>query len=118
ANDQAAPKALRAMEWRGVFMDCGLSRAGIVAALLRGRQVNKSLALRHAHAEAPRVDWRSRAVVGVYLDVVVAQVAGPHRRRCAAAVQVDADRDLALLHHALTVFLAGVRPQPAPFGAR
>ena len=58
---------------------------------------------------------RSAPVVGVDLDVVVAQVAGPDRRRVRPAVQVDADRDLALLHHALAVFLAIGRAAAAAF---
>ena len=44
------------------------------------------------------------------------QVAGPDRRRHAAAAELHAYRDLALLHDALAVFLAIVGVAPALLG--
>src|SRR5262245_56673668 len=54
-------------------------------------------------------DMRSGPVLGVDGNVFVRQVAGPHGRRGLAAFEHDADRDLALAHHALAVFLAVAR---------
>src|ERR1035441_7192177 len=54
----------------------------------------------------PRDGFASGAVVGVDLHVVVAEIAGPHSGLVRAAVQADAQGDLALLHDALAVFLA------------
>ena len=48
----------------------------------------------------------STSVVGVDRHVVVREVARPHRRRRLAAAEVDADRDLLLLHDALAILLA------------
>src|SRR3990167_5289978 len=48
----------------------------------------------------------SAAVVGVDTDVVVRQVAGPHRGGRLATMQQHTHRDFTLLHHALAVGLA------------
>src|ERR1700750_3303469 len=76
------------------------------------RQGKKSPSLRRADA-ASTGSRTSRPVVGVDADVVGAEVARPDRRRSAAAGEVDAHGDLALLHHPLAVLLAVARPPAA-----
>src|SRR4051812_20915164 len=58
-------------------------------------------------------DMGLRAVVGVDAHVLVAEIAGPHGVARVAAAEVDAHRDLGLLHHALAVFFTIGRVAPA-----
>src|SRR5690606_5464099 len=55
----------------------------------------------------------SGSVVGIDRHVVVREIAGPDRRRCASAPQHDPHVDLGLLHHPLAVLLAILRVPPA-----
>src|SRR3982751_4643529 len=93
AIDQAALYALRA-EWRLVgFMGRTFRRGAILAA---GSCGGKAIFTCHVAAcprsRSRRPGARSRAVVGVDLDVVVAQVAGPDRRALGATMQIDSHR--------------------------
>ncbi len=99
----------------------GLTAAGALARQGRFHPVRCAASTRlmrrgSCHAALANHLASSTSVVGVDLDVVVAQVAGPDRGRGGAAVQVDAHGDLALLHHALPVFLAVVGVAAAPGG--
>src|SRR5690606_40085063 len=56
-------------------------------------------------------DWSSD-VCSSDLDVIVAQIAGPHGLGGCAATQPDAHQNFCLLHHPLPVFLAVLRVPP------
>jgi len=55
----------------------------------------------------------SGTVVGVDAHVLMREVAGPDGGRRIATRQFHADRDLALLHHALAVLFLVIRVAPA-----
>src|SRR6266480_7642100 len=87
-------------------------RKAMLACQSTGRDAGGSNVSTRSSNASPRLISRSSSdtvlgpVLGVDGNVIVRQVAGPHRRGYKPAVEHDANRDLALCHDALSVLLA------------
>src|SRR5215831_19467116 len=68
-------------------------------ALPAGRWANSTRPSASTSATADtRTIGASAAVAGIDIDIAVGQIAGPHRGLAATDAEIDADRDLAVLH--------------------
>src|SRR6266581_83226 len=103
-------------------------RKAVLACQSTGRDAGGNRPSTRSNSASPRLISRSSSdigppvpemhplgpVFGVDSNVIVRQVAGPHRVRRGTAVEHDAHSDLAFLHHPLSVLLSITRGAP-PF---